>query len=188
MEDLLKHLKSDELVVIYCNNQERALIHSYLDKYHRDIGHVGLIIGDVKVKFGIKCFSCGTLLWLKYHQGQMENNIDEHYSNWCNHCDEPVCWECNYDGDSGIIRKVKNNAICIGQTIHVKKSTKTLELTVDEDMVDTILKSHSVYIIETIPNWKLVGSQGKKGRGKLNRRKIKLREHIEENIQIGRFT
>lgn len=182
MEEVISNLKDDELLIIICtNSNERCILHSYLDSNYPEMGHVGVLLDNFSYDRSVckKCYICDTLVPMKYYYGFMENNIDEHYSGWCEECNESVSWECNYDDDDGVIRIVKNNAICIGKTIQVSKpfAAKTIDKTHDD--ITKIYNDCDTYTIKTIPNWVLRGSQGKKGKSRLNKRKSCLVDHIE---------
>lgn len=182
MEEVISNLKDDELLIIICtNSNERCILHSYLDSNYPEMGHVGVLLDNFSYDRSVckKCYICDTLVPMKYYYGSMENNQDENYSGWCDECNESLSWECNYDDDDGVIRIVKNNAICIGKTIQVSKpfGAKTMDKTHDD--ITKILDDCDTYTIKTIPNWVLHGSQGKKGKSRLNKRKFRLIDHIQ---------
>lgn len=186
MVDKLINLCDDELLIVICkDNLKRSAIHSYLEIHHPNLGHVGILLDrfDYDRLTYKRCWSCNHLVGMSYHRGIMENNIDEYYSGWCDNCDESVEWECNYDYDCDIIRIIKNNAICIGKTIKINRPYHAKVLNTSSDEITKILTESKTHKIKTIPIWYLTGSQGRKGKRSMNKKKVPLIDHIILNIK-----
>jgi hypothetical protein len=186
MNDIISPLQDDELLILVCKDSNiRGRIHAYLDTYHSKIGHVGLLLDklDYDTDYYKEC--CDKLVLMTYSRGSTDNNKDEYYSGWCNNCQEIVSWECNYDEGYDVIKIYRNNVICIGKTITVSKPFYYKKDVISHDDMKEILSKQPTFIIKTIHDWNLYGSQGRKGKNKLNKRKEILINHINKECNFN---
>src|SRR5579872_391262 len=172
-------LRKDQLLLIVVpNNEIRNYIHSYLETNNTNnngnIGHIGLFVQRFpnEEKTFMKCEDCDKLVRLHYHYGCMKNNQDEYYSGYCDGCDECYSYEPNYDGCNDIIRTNTNNVVCIGSSINVNKPVNSTLYDVSKEKLYEFTKDCQMFIIDTIPNWTLYGSRGRKGKRRMNKRVI----------------
>lgn len=187
--NLIDNLARDQLLLIISpNNEIRNYIHSYLETNNTNnngnIGHIGLFVQKFpnEEKTFIKCDNCDKLIRLEYHYGSMENNQDEYYSGFCYGCSECYSYEPNYDSNLGIIRTNTNNIVCIGSSINVNRPANATLYNVSREELCEFTKDCKMFIINTIPNWTLFGSRGRKGKRRMNKKVIPLVEHINKQL------
>lgn len=182
MQNLLNSLKDEQLLVIACEDSKiRKYIHDYVTK-NSSLGHVGLSTSCEKCVTQTFTFCCDKKLVLKYNRGIIENNIDEYYSGICPICFDIYIWECNFCDRYNIYRKEYNNCICIGKSIKISPPNQKHCQDIPEVDFLNFFETMKYNIITSIPNWELRGSQGKKGRKYLNKKKCILVDHIDKSL------
>lgn len=183
MEEVISNLKDDELLIIFCiDPNKRSILHTFLNENYPEIGHIGILLHHAPYEGSIlmKCYQCSKLVPMTYHYGIMDNNEGEYYSGWCEECQHNLSWDWYYDdNDDDVIRMVRNNALCIGKTIQIGKPSTVNTINASGEKVTKIFHECTTHTIKTIPNWCLRGTQGKKGKSRLNRKTCRLIHHIQ---------
>lgn len=195
MDIVLSSLKDTQLLLIVCDTEARAQLHEYLDRYFPTMGHTGLLlpIFDYQTYGRMKCGECEQWNKAEAHQSSLPNNYGLAWSAYCSDCGTHQ-WDDEYYHDSDIYEVLrthrKNNAIVIGRTIKVAKSERVLasrgvhtEADICESTIHTIFDQSITCIIDMPPTFQLYGSTGRKGRGRLQRRKEVLAQCIIEQIR-----
>lgn len=145
----LKSMSKNKLCVIHCyDSNERKKIHQYLEMTYK-VKHVSLYCDRFSADCLTfkKCNQCSKNVLMTYHDGIMENNIDQYYSGDCLTCDNYITWE-PYLNDRDYVKTFnKNNIVVIGDYLNVNKPTHAVPGTISDEEFKNIISS-KVYIYE----------------------------------------
>src|SRR6185312_1163139 len=140
------------------NNEDRLLIHSYMEKYHTNIFKTSLKCEYLGLKENAcyKC-NCGDIIKMNYHYGYMENNYDEYYTGTCINCGEDMTYECNMEGPTSKFFHIEENNIILFGNRDIFKSyhnrtSKYKQNIPDKFQFEQILKQNTLYSIEMPTN------------------------------------